>query len=359
MHIPDGYLGPQTYVPAFTLMAGLWTAGTRRLQKTLRARQAPQLALAAAFTFVVMMFNVPIPGGTTGHAVGGVLVAILLGPWAAMIAVSLALVIQAFIFSDGGISALGANCINMAVVMPFTGWWVYRAISGSAPARSARHSIGGFLGGYLGLAAAALSAGIMFGIQPLICHDAAGRPLYCPFGLKTSITAMAVGHLGFFGVIEALITGLAIGYIQKTFPEMIRSASGEGSARGRRPRLARLGIGLAVLALVSPLGLYLPARFGAGSAWGEWSTATIGKMAGFVPKGMAAEEGKWHGVLPAYGLPGQESAPLLSLCLSYILSAFVGIVLVMVAALLLRRLIGEKDGNVADPELDDTPNRVD
>ena len=79
------------------------------------------LAIGAAFSFVVMMFNVPIPGGSTGHAVGGVRVAILLGPWAAMIAITVALVIQALLFGDGGITAIGANCINMAVVIPFVG----------------------------------------------------------------------------------------------------------------------------------------------------------------------------------------------------------------------------------------------
>jgi len=357
MHIPDGYLGPQTYVPAFAVMAGIWTAGTRKLQRTLRAREAPQLALAAAFTFGVMLFNVPIPGGTTGHAVGAVLVAILLGPWAAMVAVSLTIVIQALVFGDGGITALGANCLNMAVVMPFVGWWVYRAVAGSAPARSSRHAVGGFIGGYVGLNAAALSAGVMFGIQPILCHDALGHALYCPFGLKTAVAAMAIGHLGIFGVVEALITGLSVGYLQAGFPEMIPAASGAEAAHGSHHRPARFGWALAVLVLLSPLGLYLPARFGAGSAWGEWSAAEIGRMAGYVPKGMASMEGRWHGFLPDYGLPGQQSAPLLSLCLSYILSAVVGIALVMGAALIFRRLIGGKDGGVADSGLDDSAGR--
>jgi cobalt/nickel transport system permease protein len=166
MHIPDGYLGPQTYVPAYVVMAGFWTTATAKLKKTLRARQVPMLALASAFTFLVMMFNVPIPGGTTGHAVGAVLVAILLGPWAAVMAVSLALIVQAMIFGDGGITAIGANCLNMAVIMPFVGWWVYGLVAGTAPARSPRHWIGGALGGYVGLNVAAVCAGIMRSIAP-------------------------------------------------------------------------------------------------------------------------------------------------------------------------------------------------
>ncbi|MGE5708452.1 MAG: energy-coupling factor ABC transporter permease, partial [Bacteroidota bacterium] len=122
MHIPDGYLSPQTTLPTFALMASFWGVGLRRLRSSLRLRQIPLLALGAAFSFVLMMFNIPIPGGTTGHAVGGVLVAILLGPWAASIAVSLALIVQALLFGDGGITAIGANCLTMGVVMPFVGY---------------------------------------------------------------------------------------------------------------------------------------------------------------------------------------------------------------------------------------------
>ena len=116
MHIPDGYLGPPTSGALFAVMIPLWIAAARIVKQTLRTKQVPLLAIGAAFSFVLMMFNVPIPGGSTGHAVGGVLVAILLGPWAAMIAITVALVIQALLFGDGGILAFGANCFNMAVV---------------------------------------------------------------------------------------------------------------------------------------------------------------------------------------------------------------------------------------------------
>ena len=85
------------------------------------------MAMAAAFSFVIMMFNIPLPGGTSAHAVGGTLLAVVLGPWAACICVTIALVIQALLFGDGGVWTFGANCFNMAFVMPFpatpsTGW---------------------------------------------------------------------------------------------------------------------------------------------------------------------------------------------------------------------------------------------
>ncbi len=207
MHIPDGFLSPQTYIPACGAMIPLWAVASRKLKATLRARQVPMLALGAAFCFVVMMFNVPIPGGTTGHATGGVLIAILLGPWAAMMAVSLALIVQALMFGDGGITAIGANCLNMAVVMPFVGWGVYRLIAGSASAGSSRHRIGAAAGGYVGLNAAALTTAVMFGIQPLVARGADGRALYNPFGLGVAVPAMAVEHLLLFGVVEAVVTG--------------------------------------------------------------------------------------------------------------------------------------------------------
>ena len=88
--------------------------------------------MAAAFSFLIMMFNVPIPGGTTGHAVGAGIIAILLGPWTAVIAVSVGLIIQAIVFGDGGITAIGANCFNIAVVMPFVSYGVFRLIRGKA-----------------------------------------------------------------------------------------------------------------------------------------------------------------------------------------------------------------------------------
>src|SRR4030067_1901177 len=132
MHIPDGYLGPETCGFFYALMLPIWTAAAKIVKKTLKAKQVPLLAIGAAFSFVIMMFNVPIPGGSSGHAVGGVIVAILLGPWAALIALSIALVIQALLFGDGGITAIAANCFNIAFVMPMVGYWAYRLISGKA-----------------------------------------------------------------------------------------------------------------------------------------------------------------------------------------------------------------------------------
>ncbi len=344
MHIPDGYISPQTYVPAYAVMIPLWGWASARLKKTLRNRQVPLLALGAAFSFVIMMFNVPIPGGTTGHAVGAVLIAVLLGPWAAMVAVSLALVVQALMFGDGGVTAIAANCINMAVIMPFAGWGVYRLIAGSAPANSRRHSIGGAVAGYLGLNAAAVGTAIMFGIQPLIARGADGRPLYNPFGLEIALPIMAVEHLLVFGFVEAIVTGLVIAYLQRAEPSLIRAKSPSESDPPAVPRryMARIAVGLLVLVFLTPLGLYLPAKFGAGSAWGEWSAEEIASISGFVPRQLERLSSIWQAPMPDYAMKGQESAPLHSLSLSYILSGLIGAALLAAAVFALCRLYARR-----------------
>src|SRR3954447_22214189 len=125
MHIPDGYLSPATCAAFYGASVPVWVVAGRRVRKVVKNRYVPLVALGAAYSFLVMMFNVPVPDGTTAHAVGAVLVAILLGPWAAVIAVSCALAIQALFFGDGGVLAFGANCFNMAFVMPVVGYAVY------------------------------------------------------------------------------------------------------------------------------------------------------------------------------------------------------------------------------------------
>src|SRR6476661_594810 len=126
MHIPDGYLSPATCGAFYVAAVPVWVTAGRRVRKVVKNRYVPLVAIGAAYSFLVMMFNVPIPDGTTAHAVGAVLIAVLLGPWAAVIAVSTALLIQALFFGDGGVLAYGANCFNMALVMPMVGYAVYR-----------------------------------------------------------------------------------------------------------------------------------------------------------------------------------------------------------------------------------------
>jgi len=220
MHIPDGYLSPQTYVPLYGASFVFWAVALKKLKKELSTKHIPFLAMAAAFSFLIMMFNVPIPGGTTGHAVGAGIIAILLGPWTAVIAVSVSLLVQAIVFGDGGITALGANCFNMAVVMPFVSYWVFKLIRG-ATGGGARLLIAAFLSGYVGLSVAAIITGLEFGIQPLIAIGADGRPLYAPYPLSVAVPAMALQHMLLFGVVEGVITVLLFKYFVKHEPDLV------------------------------------------------------------------------------------------------------------------------------------------
>ena len=222
MHIPDGYLGPATCGFFYAVMLPVWAIASKIVKKTLQVKQVPILAFGAAFSFVIMMFNVPIPGGSTGHAVGGVLVAILLGPWAACIAITVALVVQALLFGDGGITAIGANCFNMAFVLPFVGYYVYRLISAGSQVGSNRRVIAAGIAAYLGINIAALCAGIEFGLQPLFHHTASGQALYCPYGLNVAVPAMLGEHMLVFGWVEVIVTALVVKYLQKQSPELIK-----------------------------------------------------------------------------------------------------------------------------------------
>lgn len=202
-------------------MVPIWLIAGRKLSNELRTKQVPLLALSAAFSFVIMMFNVPVPGGSTGHAVGGAIIGIVLGPWAAVISISVALVLQALVFGDGGITAIGANCFNIAVVMPFAAYYIYNIVSGNSDINSTRRIIAAALAGYISLTLAAGVTGFEFGLQPLLHQDASGMPLYMPYGLSVAVPAMLLEHLLFFGFVEAIVTAVIFGYIVKTDPSLL------------------------------------------------------------------------------------------------------------------------------------------
>ncbi|MEO0180851.1 MAG: cobalt transporter CbiM [candidate division WOR-3 bacterium] len=224
MHIPDGYLSPQTCAvlaggsAPFLIRAFIW------IRRQLSSKAIPILALTTAMSFVIQMFNIPLPGGTTGHAVGGTLITALVGPWPAVIAVSVVLIIQALIFGDGGILSLGANILNMAVILPLVGYWLYRLMAGNSGIASARRITSVAVASYIAINLAALVAAVEFGIQPALFKDATGAPLYCPYGLSVAIPAMMIGHLAVAGVAEALFTGAAFWFVARSFPDRIRGS---------------------------------------------------------------------------------------------------------------------------------------
>src|SRR5437870_12814038 len=238
MHIPDGYLSPQTAAALYAASAPIWLRATQKARALLSGRSVPLIALFAAFSFVIMMFNVPLPGGTTGHAVGAAITAIVFGPWVAVLTVSIALIIQALFFGDGGILALGANVFNMAIVMSFVSYTLYRWLSGVAPLASRRRVIAAAIAGFIAINAAALLAAVELGVQPILFNDGQGHALYFPYGLEISIPAMLSGHLTVAGAVEAVVTGLIFAWLQRSSPELLAMTGVISPVASRTVRIA-------------------------------------------------------------------------------------------------------------------------
>ncbi len=332
MHIPENYLSPSTCGVFAVAMVPIWMRAAHHMREEVPRQKMPLVGVAAAFCFLAMMFNVPLPGGTTGHAVAGTLVAILFGPWTATIAISIALAIQAVLFGDGGILALPANCFNMAFVLPMCGYALFSLIR----RRQARRGVDGNLGrellaagvaSYVGLNAAALCAAIEFGIQPLLFTDAAGRALYCPYPLWVSVPAMLAGHLTIWGAAEVIFTVGILAFVRRVAPDFGLARLGGGAADANEARDVRAATPVlalaAVLAVLTPLGL-----LATGDAWGEWSTADLAAQVGYTPTGMA-HGWEWASLMPDYSLGALPD------WLGYILSAVIGAALLMIVFRLL------------------------
>ena len=341
MHIPDGYLSPSTCATLYAGSTPFWYVALRKMKRRLNTQAVPLLSVFAAFSFVIMMFNLPLPGGTTGHAVGVGIAAIVLGPWASILAISVALVIQAIFFGDGGITAIGANCFNMAIVGSLVAYAVYRLISGRSPIESPRRVVAAAIAGYGAINMSALFAAIEFGIQPMWFHDASGTPLYAPYPLHIAVPAMMIGHLTIAGLAEMIVSGGVVAYLQKAEPALLKAtapgASIQGDVAGWKS-LRPLWIALAVLLIFTPLGI-----LAVGAAWGEWVpedfatpqarqqiAAASGNHAPPVqaPSGLQKLATVWTAPMPRYAPPILKSAQL-----GYILSAMVGTGLIVLAFL--------------------------
>jgi cobalt/nickel transport system permease protein len=278
MHVPDGYLSPATCGVMYAAAVPFWAVAVARVKKFIGGRTVPLLAIFSAFTFTVMMFNVPVPGGTTAHGVGGTFTAIVLGPWAAVLTTSVALIIQALFFGDGGITAIGANCFNMGVLLPFTGYFVYRLVAGRSAKLSQRRIVAAAAGSYIGITVAAVAVGIELGIQPhLWSHN--GVPDYSPYGFSTAIPAMLISHMLGASFVEAAVTALGFAYLQRAYPEIIMrrrdgAPTGDDEARGSRLNPGLVGAGLAASLLLIVFFGELIRSGGDITSWAglDWST---------------------------------------------------------------------------------------
>jgi cobalt/nickel transport system permease protein len=208
MHIPDGFISAQTYLPAYAAAAGLWAYAARRVKRDLDADTLPFLAAYTALSFVLMMVSLPLPGGTTVHAAGIGLLAVSFGGWMGFLAISLVLAMQALLFGDGGITALPINALAMGFAGSFAAVAAWKLLG------RFNQNIALFLAGWLSIVLPALLVALALGIQPLIAHNAQGAPLFFPFGLNITLPAIVLPHL-LVGLAEGVLTVLGYRYLTR------------------------------------------------------------------------------------------------------------------------------------------------
>jgi cobalt/nickel transport system permease protein len=213
VHIPDGFINASTSLGAGAVAAGGIGVGLRRAAQTLQERQAPLAGLVAAYIFAVQMLNFPVAAGTSGHLLGGVLAAVLVGPWAGAICVAVVLLVQAVLFADGGLTALGLNITNMAIVGVFGGWAVFWLLRRALPATKA---------------SVVVSSGIAAGISVVLAASAfvLEYALGGTGGASVGTVLMAmVGTHALIGVGEGVITALTVGVVLGVRPDLVHGAA--------------------------------------------------------------------------------------------------------------------------------------
>jgi cobalt/nickel transport system permease protein len=236
MHIPDGFIDGKTAAATAALSAVGVGLALRQVRHKLARRRVPLLGLAAAFLFAAQMINFPVYGGTSGHLMGGVLVAALLGPSAAIVVLTTVLIVQCFLFADGGVLALGANVFNMGIVGAAGGYGIYRLVSNCLPGPRGRVTAIAFAGWCSTVLAAIFCAGQL----------AWSRTVAWP----AAFTAMASVHM-LIGIGEGLISALAFVAIQRVRPDLVGDADEAGQSGlwnefARYGLLATLGVALFV-----------------------------------------------------------------------------------------------------------------
>ncbi len=212
MHIPDGFINGATSAGFGVAAAGGVGAALRQTGKYLSERQVPLAGLVAAFVFAAQMVNFPVISGMSGHLMGGVLAAVLIGPWAGFIVISVVLLVQGIFFADGGLTALGLNIFNLGFIGALGGYAIYRALLKALP-KNERGVI----------SAAGLAAGISVPLVALgfVIQFAIGGTVDLSMG--TVLTAMVGTHV-LIGVGEGLITAMVIGAVIRSRPDLVYGA---------------------------------------------------------------------------------------------------------------------------------------
>jgi cobalt/nickel transport system permease protein len=252
MHIPDAVLDPRVAAATFAVGGVGLVYCLRAVERQLRDRTTSVMGMMSAFIFAAQMVNFPVGPGVSGHLLGGVLAAVMLGPWAGATVIAAVLIVQCFLFGDGGLTALGANFVNMGLVGSVAGYAIYAPI---------RRRIGGRRGILLGaMAAAWFTVLLAAGTCAVELSISGRRGDFFPL-----LSWMALVHAA-IGLGEALITGLVVRFVLLTRPDLIEAeadrpedSTGRPGVRGWLPTaFAGLGIALAVAVFLSPFASEQP-----------------------------------------------------------------------------------------------------
>lgn len=207
MHIPDGFLSPQTYLPAAAIAVGAWAWAARGLRSALDETLIPRLAMLTALAYGLGLVMLPLPGGTSGHALGVAILALLFGLRLAFLAYSGVLLLQALLFGAGGITALPVNALAIGLAGSATAIVIFRLL------KPLNKTVAVTVAAWTSLiVSGALVAGVL-GIQPLIAHKPDGSPLFFPFGLAITLPAVLLPH-ALIGIGEAVMTLLVWRYAE-------------------------------------------------------------------------------------------------------------------------------------------------
>lgn len=308
MHIPDGFLDTKTAVATGVLAAVGLGIALHRVRRTVPPRRVPLLGLAAAFVFAAQMLNFPVAGGTSGHLIGAVLAAVLLGPSAAVVVMSSVLILQCFMFADGGVTALGANIFNMGLVAPVVGYGIYLIVRrmGGEGLRSRLWATA--FAAWCSTVAAAIACAGQLALSGTVAWSVA-------------FPAMTTVHM-LIGVGEAVITTLVVGAVARVRPELLSErAQPNLQPRYREVALYGLLISLGLVVFIAPFA----------SRWPD-GLERVAAVLGF--KFRAAGRPAISSLLPNYAVPGINSAEL-----STLIAGCVGTVIAFVLSYALARFL--------------------
>ena len=221
MHVPDGFISAPWSLATGVVAAGAVALALRGARRELDDRTAPLAGLVATFVFAGQMVNFPVAAGTSGHRLGGALAAVLVGPWTATLCLTVVLLVQALLFADGGLTALGTNVTLMGVIGVWVGYAVFRVTARALTAAATRHRrprpfipVAAGVGAFASVPAAAAGFALLFAVGGT-----------APIALSTLLSAMVGVHLA-IGVGEAVITALVVGSVLAVRPDLVHGARG-------------------------------------------------------------------------------------------------------------------------------------